>query len=293
MRLNAKLRPYASLIRVPYILVVDGLCALMILTFQSGLYNLSNLVLAILSVSLVVAGSSAINDYFDLESDQISHPERAIPSMEISPTRVVQFSAVTFVAALVTASMINILAFAVVALNVALFVVYPRVVKRISGFLSNLVMGYLGATVALFSGAVVFDTINVASLSFVAMIAAGAIALNVLKDVLTFNGDLKAGYDTLAIKRGIRTAVIVGALFLIVSTATSPLPYLVGAVGAAYLIAAALWGGTALFMAVSLFKTPNAANVKQKLKIFNASFPYVVGAACLVYALLFAIGELH
>lgn len=88
---------------------------------------------------------------------------------------------------------INSVAFGIVSVNVVLFVVYPRLVKQFSGFLSNLVMGYLGATIALFPGAVVFQTINAASLSFVGLIAGGAIGLNVLKDVLTLEGDLRIG----------------------------------------------------------------------------------------------------
>jgi geranylgeranylglycerol-phosphate geranylgeranyltransferase len=293
MQLNATLRAYASLIRVPYILMVDFLCVLLILTFQKGFNDLGTMGLAVLAVSLVIAGSAAINDYFDCESDRLSHPERAIPSNEISLIRAAQFAALTFVAGLAVSSVINVLAFGIVALNVVLFVLYPRVVKRFSGFLSNLVMGYLGATIALFAGAVVFKTINIASLSFVGMIAAAAVGLNVLKDVLTVDGDLKARYLTLAIKGGIRTAAIVGALFLLLSVATSPLPYLVGAVGVAYLIAVAAWGGIGLFTALSLFKAPDPVNVRKRLTTFNSSFPYIVGAASVVYALLIAAWGLH
>jgi geranylgeranylglycerol-phosphate geranylgeranyltransferase len=293
MQLNATLRAYASLIRVPYILMVDFLCVLLILTFQKGFYDLGTMGLAVLAVSLVIAGSAAINDYFDCESDRLSHPERAIPSNEISLIRAAQFAAVTFFAGLAVSSVINVLAFGIVALNVVLFVLYPRVIKRFSGFLSNLVMGYLGATIALFAGAVVFKTINIASLSFAGMIAAAAVGLNVLKDVLTVDGDLKAGYPTLAIKGGIRTAAIVGALFLLLSVVTSPLPYLVGAVGVAYLIAVAVWGGIGLFTALSLFKAPDPANVRMRLRTFNSSFPYIVGAASVVYALLIATWGLH
>ena len=244
MQLDATLRAYVKLIRVPYILMVDLLCVLLILTFQRGFDDLGTIGLAVLAVSLVIAGSAAINDYFDCESDRLSHPERAIPSNEIPLTRAAQFAALTFFAGLVVSSMISVLAFGIVALNVVLFVLYPRVVKRVSGFLSNLVMGYLGATITLFAGAVVFKTINISSVSFVGMIAAGAVGLNVLKDILTVDGDLKAGYPTLAIKRGIRVAAVVGALFLLLSVATSPFPFLVGAAGVAYLIAIALWGGS-------------------------------------------------
>jgi geranylgeranylglycerol-phosphate geranylgeranyltransferase len=293
MQHNATLRAYASLIRVPYILMVDFLCVLLILTFQKGFYDLGTMGLAVLAVSLVIAGSAAINDYFDCESDRLSHPERAIPSNEISLRRAAQFAALIFFAGLAVSSVINVLAFGIVALNVVLFVLYPRVIKRFSGFLSNLVMGYLGATIALFAGAVVFKTINIASLSFAAMIAAAAVGLNVLKDVLTVDGDLKAGYPTLAIKGGISTAAIVGALFLLLSVVTSPLPYLVGAVGVAYLIAVAVWGGIGLFTALSLFKAPDPANVRMRLRTFNSSFPYIVGAASVVYALLIATWGLH
>ncbi len=293
MQLDATLRAYLSLIRVPYILMVDLLCVLLILTFQKGFYGLGTMGLAVLAVSLVIAGSAAINDYFDCESDRLTHPERAIPSNEIPLIRAAQFAALTFFAGLAVSSVINVLAFGIVALNVVLFVLYPRVVKRLSGFLSNLVMGYLGATIALFAGAVVFKTINIASLSFAGMIAAAAVGLNVLKDVLTVDGDLKARYPTLAIKRGIRTAAIVGALFLLLSVATSPLPYLVGVVGVAYLIAIAVWSGIGLFTALSLFRAPDPANVRKRLTTFNSSFPYIVGAASVVYALLIAAWGLH
>ena len=139
---------------------------------------------------------------------------------------------------------INSLAFGIVSVNVVLFVVYPRLVKRFSGFLSNLVMGYLGATIALFSGAVVFQTINAASLSFVGLIAGGTIGLNVLKDVLTLEGDLSIGYPTLAATRGVRIAAVVDALFLVLSAITSPVPFLVGVVGVVFCLPSAfgvLW----------------------------------------------------
>ncbi len=293
MQFDATLRGYINLIRVPYILMVGLLCVLLILTFQKGFYNVGSIGLAVLCVSLVIAGSAAINDYFDCESDRLTHPERAIPSNEIPLSRAMQFSALTFLAGLVVSSVINAVAFGIVAVNVVLFVLYPSVVKRLSGFLSNLVMGYLGATIALFAGAVVFKTINITSLSFVAMIAAGAIGLNVLKDVLTVDGDLKARYPTLAIKRGVRVAAIAGALFLLLSVATSPFPYLLGAAGIAYLFAIALWGGIGLFTALSLFRAPDPANVRKRLRTFNSSFPYLVAAVGVVYVLLIAAWGLH
>ena len=132
-------------------------------------------------------------------------------------------------------------------------------------------MGFLGATIPLFAEAVVFQTISVASLSFVGMIAGGAIGLNVLKDVLTLDGDLKIGYPTLAIKRGIRFAAVVGALFLLFSVLASPLPYLVGIVSIVYLIPVTVWGCIVVYSALSLLKNPNAQNVNKRIRMFTTS----------------------
>jgi 4-hydroxybenzoate polyprenyltransferase len=199
----------------------------------------------------------------------------------------VLFSALTFLVALGASLLINPVAFGIVGLNVVLFILYARVIKRLSGFVSNLVMGYLGATIPLFSGAVVFQAVNTASLSFVGLIAGGAIGLNVLKDISTLEGDLKVGYSTLAVKRGIRVAAVVGAFFLLISVVTSPLPFFVEVVGAAYLFAIAIWGGVAIVLSLTLLKASNTESVVERLRIFTTYWPYIVGVAGIAYAILF------
>ena len=221
------------------------------------------------------------------------HPERPIPSKHISAAHAAGFSAVAFFVAIGVSFTINVFAFGIVLVNVGLFVLYARAIKRFSGFVSNLVMGYLGATIVLFSGAVVFHTINVTSLSFVGLIAGAAIGLNVLKDVLTLDGDRKVGYPTLAAKRGIRVAAIVGALFLLLSAITSPLPFLVGAVSVAYLFPIAVWGCFVFVTARTLLRAPNIENVTAQLKIFTKYFPYAAGLAGVAYILPFAVWGVH
>jgi geranylgeranylglycerol-phosphate geranylgeranyltransferase len=242
---------------------------LFILTFQNGFNQLGLIAPAVLGVTFVGAGGAAINDYFDRDSDAITHPERPIPSGQVSPANAMTFSALTFAVGLGVSLAINSLAFGIAALNVVLFTVYPRFLKRLSGLSSNLVMGYLGASIALFAGAAVFQTINVASLSFVGMIAGGAIALNVLKDVLTVGGDVKVGYPTVAARYGIHVAAVVGALFLILSATTSFLPFLFGVVGVAYLILVAVWASLVIYAALSLLHAPDIPHVRHRLRMFT------------------------
>lgn len=271
MRPHNKLRAVISLMRLPYWLIESLLCVLFILTFQNGFNQLGLIAPAVLGVTFVGAGGAAINDYFDRDSDAITHPERPIPSGQVSPANAMTFSALTFAVGLGVSLAINSLAFGIAALNVVLFTVYPRFLKRLSGLLSNLVMGYLGASIALFAGAAVFQTINVASLSFVGMIAGGAIALNVLKDVLTVGGDVKVGYPTVAARYGIHVAAVVGALFLILSATTSFLPFLFGVVGVAYLILVAVWASLVIYAALSLLHAPDIPHVRHRLRMFTLS----------------------
>jgi len=242
-------------------------CVLLMITFQKGFYNLALLILAAATVIVISAGSAATNDYFDRESDSLTHPERPIPSGQVSPAGVAQFAALTFLIGLGLSLMINPVAFGIVAGNVVLFILYPRVFKRLSGFMSNLVMGYLGATVALFAGAVIFQTFNVDTLSFVGMIAVAVIGFNVLKDALTLEGDVKIGYPTLAVKRGIRTTAIVGALFLLFTAISLPVPYLVGVVGVVYLFPVAVAACVFLFSSFSLLRESNVQNIRRRLRI--------------------------
>ncbi|MGZ4864886.1 MAG: UbiA family prenyltransferase [Halobacteriota archaeon] len=289
MRASEKLQAYASLMRLSYILALSFLCVLFTVTFQKGSYDPVLISLAVIAVAFTCAGGSAINDYCDRDSDAITHPERPLPANQIPSKRAAQFSALTFFVALGVSLTINLIAFGIVAINVLLFIIYARLIKRLSGFASNLLMGYLGATIPLFSGAVVFQTINAASLSFVGLIAGGAIGLNVLKDILTLKGDLKVGYPTVAAKRGIRAASILGAFFLLISVITSPLPFFVGVVSVAYLFPIAVWGGGAVVLSLALLKASDNEKVIDRLRIFTTSWPFIVGVACVAYAISFAV----
>jgi 4-hydroxybenzoate polyprenyltransferase len=289
MQINQKVRAYAKLARLPYILLLDLLCVLFIVTFEKGLYEPVLIGLSVMTVTFVSAGSTAINDYYDRDSDDLTHPERPIPANQISPVSAAQFAILVFIIGLGASLMINDVAFGIVALNVVLFILYASVIKRFSGFVSNLIMGYLGTTIVLFSGAVVFQTINAASLSFFGLIAGAAIGINVLKDILTLPGDLKARYPTLAAKRGIRVAKLVGVFFLLISAITSPLPFFVGAVGVPFLIPITIWSGIVVVISVNLLKTSNTEAVMEQLKLFTTNWPYFAGIAGAAYILPFIV----
>jgi len=266
--INRKLRGFIKLASFrPYGWpLVVFMSILLMISFQSGLHNPGLLGLSSLAFVLTCSGGYAINDYFDRESDAIAHPERPIPSKVLSPTVVVQFTVVTFAAALGVGLMINPLAFGIIVFNIVFLILYPSFFKRRLWFLSNVAIGLVeGITVPIFAEAALFQRVSVISLSFTGIVFAG-IGFNIIKDALGVNGDAKVGYLTLAIKRGPRTAVKVGAVLCFIAPITFVFPYVVGVVSAAYLIPIVLMGCIELLFVLSLFRNPNAQNVKKGVR---------------------------
>ena len=279
--LMQKILIFVKLFRLSYLPTVAGSCLIFMITFQKGLNNLGIIGLGFLTVTLITSGGFAFNDYFDSESDAIAHPERPIPSNQISNLRVIQISVLMFVAGLVIALATNPLAFGIAALASMFLILYSWLFKRILGFLSNIIIGILtGVTVPFFSEAVVHQTVSVLSLSFVLFIVFIDVGVNVLKDVVGLEGDIRRGYSTLPAKRGIPFSIKVAALLYLFAAMASPLPYIVGAVSAAYFIPMVLLDCIMCYSSLSLFRKTDVRTVKKQWKILTTSF-FLVPAALL------------
>ena len=243
------------------------------ITFQKGLYNLGLVGLGFLTVTLITSGGFAINDYFDSESDAIAHPERPIPSNQISNLRVIQTFRADVCCRISDRSCHKPPRFRHSSLASMFLILYSWLFKRILGFLSNIVIGILtGMTVPFFSEAVVHQTVSVLSLSFVLFIVFIDVGVNVLKDVVGLEGDVRRGYSTLPAKRGIPFSIKVSALLYLFPAMASPLPYIVGAVSAAYFIPMVLLDCIMCYSSLSLFRKTDVRTVKKQWKILTTSF---------------------
>lgn len=256
------------------------ICASTLLLFQrqQGTYSLELLAFAVLAVALILAGGTALNDYFDFEADAIAWPEKPIPSKLLSPTEVLQFTAVMFVGTLVVALTINPLAFGVAVFWVIFSILYSSVFKRVSGIVSNLVIGFLVGSIPLFSEVVVFQRVSLMSLSFFGMFMAVA-GYDDLKDVVAVAADNKAGYPTLAVMRGVRIAALVGAVYFLLAIIALTISYLVGVVTSAYIIVMAALGCIDLYLVWPILKEPDIQHVERRYQPLTASlilFPIAV-----------------
>jgi len=251
--LKNRLKAVIKLIRPPYWLMTGGLSALTMFTLERGIPDYYLLGLVILSAICISSGGFAYNDYIDEESDAIVKKDRPIPSRTLEPWHALVAAAVLFLIGLTASFSINWLCFGIALMDVLLLVAYSKFIKRSAGFFGSFLMGFLIGTSFVYGEAALFGTITFTSfsLSFMSM---GSIGGNILRDVLSLEGDQKAGYATLAVKRGPAFATKIGAVFFLLNVIASPIPYFVNAVGYTYLIPILIWDVILVISGFSLLK---------------------------------------
>jgi geranylgeranylglycerol-phosphate geranylgeranyltransferase len=223
---------------------------------------------------LATAAGNAINDYFDREIDAINQPGRPIPRGAVSPRAALAFSGALFVGAVVLALTLPALALAIALVNLLLLVAYTQLFKGLPG-VGNAVVAALGGSTFLFGGAAVG---NVAAPGVLFVLAAlSTFTREVIKDVEDLEGDREEGLNTLPIAIGERPALWVGTACLVVAVLASPLPYLLGALGVAYLLAVLPANVVMLAAAASSFRDPTTGQERLKYGMFLAAFAFVVG----------------
>jgi geranylgeranylglycerol-phosphate geranylgeranyltransferase len=225
-------------------------------------------------MAFITSGGFAINDYFDRESDAVIKPKRPIPSGALSLKQVVAISGVLFAVGLIMAAYINWLSFAIIAADSALLLIYSTLVKRKSGFVANVLVGILTGTAFMYGQATISGTVNLISLSLYP-IAFGTIGGNVLRDVLSIEGDSKVGYPTLPQKIGSVNSAKVAALFFTLTGVLAPLPslpYFAGHFTVAYLPLILLWSVLLIYSSIRLVTSASTVqNVRKYERIVTMS----------------------
>jgi geranylgeranylglycerol-phosphate geranylgeranyltransferase len=222
-----------ALLRMPYWLMTGGLSLLTAFAITKSMIDPVQIVLIFLSMAFITSAGFAINDYFDRESDAVIKPKRPIPAGALTLRQVIVISSVLFTAGLIMAYFISLLSFVIIAVDSLLLLFYSYLVKRKSGFGANILVGILTGTAFMYGGAAViasggmFSEIMFVTLSLYP-IAFGTIGGNVLRDILSLEGDTKVGYPTLPQKIGSIGAAKIGAVFFMLTGLLAPLPFFIG-----------------------------------------------------------------
>ncbi|UCF45052.1 MAG: UbiA family prenyltransferase [Candidatus Bathyarchaeota archaeon] len=271
-------RGLIALLRLPYWMMTGGLALLTSFAITKGSLSLEIALLTFFSMASITSAGFSLNDYFDRESDAVIKPKRPIPSGALSLKQVVAISVLLFVVGLSLAALINKLSFIILLIDSILLVVYSAFIKRKSGFAANILIGILTGTAFIYGEAVTLGlsiisptSLTLASLSLYP-IACGTIGGNIVRDILSLEGDSKVGYPTLPQKIGNNNAVRIAAVFFIATGVLAPLPYLLSQFTIFYLPLIVVWSILLIYSSIRLVTSaPTLQNVRKYERLITMS----------------------
>ena len=261
-----------ALLRLPYWLMTGGLALLTAFAItKSAFPSATTGLLIFFSMACITSAGFAVNDYFDKESDAVIKPNRPLPSGSLSLNQVIIVSTLFFVVGLGLALIINWMSFAILTADSVLLLAYSSLVKKKSGFAANALVGILTGTAFMYGESTISNTVSLVSLSLYP-IAFGTIGGNVLRDILSLEGDSKVGYPTLPKKIGEPTSAKIAAVFFIGCGILAPLPYLVGSFSLFYLPFILLWSALLIYSSIRLATSASTlSNIRKYERLITMS----------------------
>jgi geranylgeranylglycerol-phosphate geranylgeranyltransferase len=265
-----------ALLRLPYWLMTGGLSLLTAFAITKDLIGYETILLIFFSMAFITSAGFSINDYFDRESDAVIKPRRPIPSGVLSLKQVIAISGILFAVGLALAFLINWLSFLILLVDCILLLFYSALIKRKSGFAANVLVGLLVGTAFIYGEATSTQTISLISLSLYP-ICFGTIGGNILRDILSLEGDSKIGYPTLPQKIGNKGSVRVAALFFMLTAILAPLPFFLRFFGIYYLSLITIWGVLLFYASVRLITSQSTVeNVKRYERLITMSMMLLI-----------------
>ncbi len=226
-----KLRAYGESIR-PFTSILGMAGAYIGGIVAKASFLSTSLLLAIIVVFLMSAGSMPLNDYFDRDIDIISHPKRPIPSKRLTPKETLYFALMLLGMAATVSLFINWFSFIIILASIGFLYSYEALFKN-RGFVGNIFVAFLSSMSFTFGGIAVGNPFASLPLSLITFFLFTGREL--LKDVEDVKGDLQTR-KTLPMKIGEQKAVLIASIFLLGAITLSPLPYLLHQLSIWYLI---------------------------------------------------------
>jgi geranylgeranylglycerol-phosphate geranylgeranyltransferase len=176
-------------------------------------------------VTLITAAGNVINDYFDVEIDQVNRPDRPIPSGQVSLPAARAYATTLFLAGILVCLLTNALCIAIAVFNSLLLIAYAAKLKR-TPLLGNIAVSFLAGSMFLFGGALgglpgLSQVLPFAVMTFFAMLAR-----ELVKDAEDIEGDRACGAVTLPIRQGIPFTIYLALFCVVLGIVSSLVPYL-------------------------------------------------------------------
>ena len=235
-----------------------------------------SITLAAISAGLISGAGMAINDYVDIDTDTIIHPDRPLPQGDITKERVLKVSVALFLVSLMFTAYVNMICFGIALLAIALEIGYALYLhKSLLG--KNIIVSFVVALTFIFGGSAV-DKVWARELWILAILTFIAnVAREIIKDVEDITGDQHTTRKTFPMVFGIKWSNWYASLLLGLVIALSPAPFLLGIVGAAY-IPLCLITDIILLYAIVRIKKPTLAQKNIRYAMMVALGAFFAGA---------------
>lgn len=204
--------------------VAAGLLAIAGAFVATGSVTETTTAIAALVTMCAVGGGNAINDYFDRDIDQLTNPDRPIPSGQVSPRLALSVSGTLLATAAGSIVFLPRVAQLIALANTVLLVAYTSKFKGQPG-VGNIVVGYLTGSALWFGAAAVGAPFTRTVLVLSAVAAIATVARELIKDIEDIEGDRKEGLQTFPIVFGGRLTRHVAAACVVGGVIISPLPF--------------------------------------------------------------------
>ncbi len=232
-----------------------------------------NLAIGFAVVFTFIAGGNSLNDYVDADIDRTAHPDRPVPSGELTAIQARNVGIVMLaLSVLLSVLTMDIYCIAIVVIAVILMFLYEVTLKQ-RGFIGNLTIALLTGMVFLLAGALVGDwTANIAVGGMAALVSVGR---EISKDIEDMESDV--GRKTLPMSVGVRNASIVAAIFYIAGPVLSWYPIYLDPNNYLY-YSVILADITFFYCAYKVFSDPHDAEKKAKIGMLFGLLAFILSA---------------
>lgn len=233
------------------------------------------------TASTMMAGTMAVNDYYDIEIDRINRPERPLPSGILTPQSAIALGLGSCAVGLAAAAQLNIGSLTIAILALCLMLYYNTLGKR-TGFFGNIVVSICIGLPFIFGGAAAAKITNV--LVFFALMAFTAnLGREVTKGIMDVDGDRSRMIRTVAVACGSEKASKLAAAIYLTSVGLSLAPPILGLVGPGYLAPVSVSDAGFVAVSISLIRRwdrKNARRVKNYVLVwmFVGLLAFVAGS---------------
>ncbi len=243
-----------------------------------------SLILSFFTVFFICAGGFVLNDYLDREGDRINHPERPIPSNNITPRKALALSIGIFIGGLACVNFLVLffspLSVIIVIIGAGVLVCYEVRFKKI-GIAGNAMVGILVALTYIFGSFVVLppgDILKLNTAHILALLAFCAImGREIIMDIEDMKGDLKR--TTLPRKIGKKKSAVIASAFLFFAILITPLPlFPLGMLNFYYLPFLLVGDGIMLYSIFIQLQAPALARKTTKIALLISSLGFIVGS---------------